>query len=67
MKVQDIVEALEQFAPLSIQEGWDNSGLCIGAPGDEVHGVLVGFDCTPELIVSRVSSVSRAGIPSLTR
>ena len=50
MKVQDIVEALEQFAPLSIQEGWDNSGLCIGAPGDEVHGVLVGFDCTPELI-----------------
>jgi dinuclear metal center YbgI/SA1388 family protein len=50
MKVKDIVEALEQFAPLSIQEGWDNSGLCIGAPGDEVHGVLVGFDCTPELI-----------------
>ena len=50
MKVKDIVEAIEQFAPLSIQEGWDNSGLCIGAPGDEVHGVLVGFDCTPELI-----------------
>jgi dinuclear metal center YbgI/SA1388 family protein len=50
MKVKDIVEALEQFAPLSIQEGWDNSGLCIGAPGEEVHGVLVGFDCTPELI-----------------
>ena len=23
MKVKDIVEALEQFAPLSIQEGWD--------------------------------------------
>ena len=50
MKVKDIVEALEQFAPLSIQEGWDNSGLCIGAPEDEVHGVLVGFDCTPELV-----------------
>ena len=50
MTVRDIVEAIEQFAPLSIQEGWDNSGLCIGAPGDEVHGVLVGFDCTPELI-----------------
>ena len=50
MKVRDITEALEQFAPLSIQEGWDNSGLCIGSPEDEVHGVLVGFDCTPELI-----------------
>jgi dinuclear metal center YbgI/SA1388 family protein len=50
MKVKDITEALEQFAPLSIQEGWDNSGLCIGSPEDEVHGVLVGFDCTPELV-----------------
>ena len=50
MKVGDITQALEQFAPLCIQEGWDNSGLCIGAPEDEVHGVLIGFDCTPELI-----------------
>ena len=50
MKVQDITGVLEQFAPLSIQEGWDNSGLCIGSPEDEVKGVLLGFDCTPELI-----------------
>ena len=50
MRVGDITAALEAFAPLSIQEGWDNSGLLIGSPGDEVHGVLVGFDCTPELI-----------------
>ena len=50
MRVGDITAALEAFAPLSIQEGWDNSGLLIGSPRDEVHGVLVGFDCTPELI-----------------
>ena len=50
MRVKDITAALEAFAPLSIQEGWDNSGLCIGSPEDEVHGVLLGFDCTPELI-----------------
>ena len=50
MKVKDISAVLEAFAPLSIQEDWDNSGLCIGSPEDEVHGVLVGFDCTPELI-----------------
>ena len=55
MKVKDITEALEQFAPLSIQEGWDNSGLCIGSPEDEVHGVLLGFDCTPELIDEAVA------------
>ena len=50
MKVGDITAVLEGFAPLSIQENWDNSGLCIGSPEDDVHGVLVGFDSTPELI-----------------
>lgn len=50
MKVKDIVTVLEAFAPLRVQESWDNSGLLIGSPEDGVQGVLVGFDCTPELI-----------------
>ena len=50
MKVKEITAAVEAFAPLRVQEDWDNSGLLIGSPEDEVHGVLVGFDCTPELI-----------------
>ncbi len=50
MKVADITAVLEAFAPLRIQESWDNSGLIIGNPEDEVHGVLVGFDCTPALV-----------------
>ncbi len=56
MRVGDIIAAIEQFAPLSIQEGWDNSGLSIGSPEDEVHGVLVGFDCTAELIDEAVAA-----------
>ena len=54
MKVADITAVLEQFAPLRIQESWDNSGLIIGSPEDDVHGVLVGFDCTPALILEAV-------------
>ena len=54
MRVGDITRVLEEFAPLGIQESWDNSGLLIGSPEDEVHGVLVGFDCTPELIEEAV-------------
>ncbi len=50
MRVGDIIRAVEEFAPLGIQEDWDNSGLCIGTEEDETKGVLVGFDCTPELI-----------------
>ena len=50
MKVREIASAIESFAPLSIQESWDNSGLVIGSQEQEVHGVLLGFDCTPELV-----------------
>ena len=50
MKVRDIIKVIEDFAPLSIQESWDNSGLCIGSPEAEVSSVLVGLDCTSELI-----------------
>ncbi|MBE6240426.1 MAG: Nif3-like dinuclear metal center hexameric protein [Bacteroidales bacterium] len=55
MKVKDIISVIEEFAPLSIQEGWDNSGLCVGSPDDEVNGVLVALDCTPELIDEAVA------------
>ena len=50
MKVKDIISTIEDFAPLSIQEKWDNSGLCIGSPEDSVSSVLLGLDCTPELV-----------------
>ena len=50
MKVKDIINIIEEFAPLSIQESWDNSGLCIGSPEDDVSSVLLGLDCTPELV-----------------
>ncbi len=49
-KVKDITAVIEQFAPLSIQENWDNSGLCIGSPESPVTSILLGLDCTPELV-----------------
>ena len=50
MIVGEIVKTIEAFAPLEIQEKWDNSGLCIGSYDSEVKGVLLGFDCTPDLV-----------------
>ena len=55
MKVKDIVKVIEDFAPLSVQEGWDNCGLCVGSPEDEVSSVLLALDCTPELVDEAVS------------
>ena len=50
MKVKDVIAVIEEFAPLSIQEGWDNSGLCVGSPEDEVSSVLFALDCTEALV-----------------
>ena len=50
MKVRDIIQIIEDFAPLSIQEGWDNSGLCVGSPEDEATSVLLGLDCIEQLV-----------------
>ena len=50
MKVRDIIAVIEDFAPLSIQEGWDNSGLCVGSPEAEVSSVLFALDCTESLV-----------------
>ena len=55
MKVKDIIKVIEDFAPLSIQEGWDNSGLCVGSHEDEVTSVLLALDCTPELVDEAVA------------
>ena len=55
MKVKDIISVIEDFAPLSIQESWDNSGLCVGSPEDEVTSVLLGLDCTPALVDEAVA------------
>ena len=55
MKVKDIIKVLEEFAPLSIQEKWDNSGLSVGSPESEVTSVLLGLDCTPELVDEAVA------------
>ena len=54
-KVKDVVKVIEDFAPVSLQEGWDNSGLCIGSPEAPVTSVLFGLDCTPELVDEAVA------------
>lgn len=55
MKAKDIALIIEEFAPLGTQEPWDNSGFCIGSPEQEIKGVMIGFDCTPELIEAAVA------------
>ncbi|MEL6810633.1 MAG: Nif3-like dinuclear metal center hexameric protein [Bacteroidota bacterium] len=50
MKVQNVISILEELAPLSYSEGFDNTGLLVGNPRNEVSGILVTLD-TLEAVV----------------
>lgn len=51
MKIREIIGALEQFAPLSLQDSYDNAGLQIGLTEDaDVSGALLCLDVTEEVI-----------------
>ncbi|CAL1516660.1 Nif3-like dinuclear metal center hexameric protein [Chitinophaga sp. MM2321] len=50
MKIKEVIQALEQFAPLQYQESYDNAGLIFGDAGREVTNVLLTLDATEEVI-----------------
>lgn len=50
MIVKNILDTLEQFAPLPLQEGYDNAGLQCGVTDAEVSGVLLCLDVTETII-----------------
>ncbi len=51
MVIGEIVKAIEDFAPLRLQESYDNSGLIVGRLDDELQGgVLLAVDVTEEVI-----------------
>jgi dinuclear metal center YbgI/SA1388 family protein len=48
--VKDIVNCLEDFAPLYYQESYDNSGLQVGNFQQEVTGALLCVDVTEDVV-----------------
>ena len=54
-KVADVVSVLEDWAPPSLQEGYDNSGLLVGDRNALVTGVLVSLDCTEAVVEEAVA------------
>ena len=50
VRVSDIATAIEEFAPLPLQEDYDNAGLQVGDPGARVSAVLLCLDVTHEVL-----------------
>jgi dinuclear metal center protein, YbgI/SA1388 family len=50
IKVCDIAEMIEEYAPIKYKEDYDNVGLMVGDRLNEVSSVLIALDCTMEVI-----------------
>lgn len=50
MELKHIIAELEKFAPLSLQESYDNCGLLTGNPAQFITGALLCLDCTEAVI-----------------
>lgn len=50
MKIKEVISALEMFAPLPLQDGFDNAGLQIGLTDAEATGALLCLDVTEAVV-----------------
>ncbi len=55
MLLKEITQYIESIAPLAFQEAYDNAGLIIGAPDDEISGILITLDITEEILDEAIS------------
>lgn len=55
MKLKEITNELERFAPLDYQESYDNSGLLVGDPETEITGALLCLDSTEDIIEEAIN------------
>ena len=56
MLIREITDVIERFAPLAWQESYDNAGLIVGRPDDEVRKALLAaqssFSCCSHHFIS---------------
>ncbi|GHV02441.1 hypothetical protein FACS1894159_11280 [Bacteroidia bacterium] len=55
MKVRDIAAAIEEAAPLWVQESFDNAGLVVGNPEADIRRVLLCVDITPAVVEEAIA------------
>jgi dinuclear metal center YbgI/SA1388 family protein len=56
MKVRDILNIIDSFSPFFLQEDFDNSGIQVGNPEEEVSKIVVALDLTKEVVAEALKS-----------
>lgn len=50
LKIIDLLKHLNDIAPFSDSEEWDNTGLLVGNKNDTVTGIITALDCSEETV-----------------
>ena len=50
MKIKDCIKQIENIAPPSLAQSWDNTGLLVGDGNSTVKNILLTIDVTPDVI-----------------
>ena len=50
IKCRDVMDVMERIAPKKLAEDWDNPGLLVGSPDDEVRRILVCLDVREDTV-----------------
>lgn len=56
VKCHEITDTLEKWAPKYLAEEWDNIGLLLGSPAQDIHKILVTLDVDQEAVQQAVST-----------
>lgn len=56
--IKDIIRILEEIAPPTYQEGYDNSGLIVGEATTEVSGIVFSLDCIEAVVDEAIAKKS---------
>ena len=56
MKLSQLTTYLESQAPLAYQEDYDNAGLIVGDPDQEVYQALISLDCTEAVVDEAIAN-----------
>jgi len=54
MQLKKITNFLENFAPLQLQESYDNAGLLVGNPDMKITSILISVDITEDVILEAI-------------
>jgi dinuclear metal center YbgI/SA1388 family protein len=53
-KIKEVVQFLNQIAPPSLQEDYDNAGLITGQIDTNITGIVIALDCTEEVVLEAI-------------